>query len=403
MDGDAGLHIGGGGENLAALDRDRRVASNQRRRDAAHGFDAERQRRDIDEHDAADLAGQHPGLDGRAGGDAFHRVDAHFGLALKQLLEVGTHRRHARRSADKDHPIDIARSDPRVVQRLIDRAAATLDHRIDEAVEFAAAKVEFEMARFAINRRQIRQAEVCREARGQIDLGRLGGLDEAGGGLAVATHIDAGGHLETFGQMLEDSLVHVGAAELRIAAGGLDFKDPLAELHDRDVERPAAEVDHRDAQFLTQPVETVGERSCGRLVDQTHHVEAGDSAGVLGRGALVVVKIGRNGDDRLVHRFAEKSLGVALDLLQQECRELLRRVIAIAQTDGFALAHPALEGRRGALGVGRCLAPGRFADQQLTVGGQGHVAGKRLAADADAFGAGNDDRSAAAQNRRRRV
>ncbi len=203
--------------------------------------------------------------------------------------------------------------------------------------------------------------------------------------------------------MLEDALVHVGAAELGVAAGGLDLEHALAELHDRHIERAAAEVDDDDAQFLPQPVQTVGQRSRGRLVDQTHHFQPGDAAGILGGGALVVVEIGRHGDDGLFHRLAEERLGVALDLLQQEGRKLFRRIILVAQADVLAPAHLALERGGRALRVRRCLPPRRLADQHLAVRGQRDIAGKRLAADADAFRAGDDDRPSAAQHRGSRI
>ena len=40
-------------------------------------------------------------------------------------------------------------------------------------------------------------------------------------------------------------------------------------------------------------VEAVRERRRGRLVDDAHHVEAGDAAGVARRGALRVVEVRR--------------------------------------------------------------------------------------------------------------
>ena len=153
--------------------------------------------------------------------------------------------------------------------------------------------------------------------------------------LRSRAHIHAGGHLEAFGEVLENALVHVGAAELGIAAGGLDLEHALAEFHDGDVERAAAQVDHHDAQFLPQPVEAVGQRGGGGLVDQTHHFQAGDAAGILGGGALVVVEIGRHRHHRLFHRLAQERFGVALDFLQQEGGKLLRRILALPQTNVF--------------------------------------------------------------------
>ena len=121
-------------------------------------------------------------------------------------------------------------------------------------------------------------------------------------------------------------------------------------------------------------------------------------AGVLCRAVLIVVAVGRHGNNRLVDRLAEESLGVALDLLQHEGRQLLGRKLVVAQADLFALSHPALGGRGGTLGIDRLLPPRRLADDDLTVRYDRDVAGKSLAAESDPLGAWNDDWAAAPQD-----
>ena len=76
VDLDLRLVVVGGREDLALARRDRGVALDQRRHHAAQGLDAERQRRDVEQQDVLDLAGEHAGLDGRADGDDLVRVDA---------------------------------------------------------------------------------------------------------------------------------------------------------------------------------------------------------------------------------------------------------------------------------------------------------------------------------------
>ena len=301
-----------------AFDRDRRVALDQRRRNATQRFDTQRQRRHVHQHDAAHLACQHACLDRCAGGDAFHRVDAHLGLAPEQLLEIAAHHRHARRAADKNHPIHVVWCDARVVQCLLDRTLAAIDYRSHQPLQFGAVQIQLEVARLAFDGRKIGQADMRGDAGSQFDLGILRRFDQARGSLAVIAHIHAGGHLEAFGQMLENALIHVCAAELGVAAGGLDLEHALAELHDRDIQRAAAEVDHDDAQFLPQPVQPIGQRCGSGFVDQPYHLQPGDAACILGCGALIVVEISRHCHDGLFHRLAEERFGIALDLLQQE-------------------------------------------------------------------------------------
>ena len=113
-------------------------------------------------------------------------------------------------------------------------------------------------------------------------------------------------------------MIHVGAAELGIAAGGLDFKHALAEFHDRYVQGTATKVDHGNAQFFPGAIEAVGQRCGSGLVDQSFDFETRDTAGILGCAALIVVEIGGYRYHRFGDRLPEESLRIVLYFLQQK-------------------------------------------------------------------------------------
>ncbi len=94
---------------------------------------------------------------------------------------------------------------------------------------------------------------------------------------------------------VDDALVDVVAAQVRVAVGGFHFDDAVADFEDGDVEGAAAEVVNRDG-FVLLLVETVGQRRGRGLIDDALDVEAGDLARVFGGLALRVVEVGRNGD-----------------------------------------------------------------------------------------------------------
>ena len=89
--------------------------------------------------------------------------------------------------------------------------------------------------------------------------------------------IDAVALLELRDDPLDDALIEVVAAQMRVAVGRLDLDDALADFEDRDVEGAAAEVVDGDRLVLLL-VEPVGQRRRGRLVDDAHHLEAGNLA-----------------------------------------------------------------------------------------------------------------------------
>ncbi len=158
---------------------------------------------------------------------------------------------------------------------------------------------------------------------GKLDLGLLGRFFQALQGHAILGQVDALVLLELLGDPVDQFLVDVVAAQMRVAVGRLHFDDILADLQDGYVECAAAEIVDGD-QLVLLFVHAVGQGGGGGLVDDALDVEAGDLAGILGGLALGVVEIGRDGDDRLGHFFAEVVLGCFLQLLQDQRRYLGR-------------------------------------------------------------------------------
>ena len=128
---------------------------------------------------------------------------------------------------------------------------------------------------------------------------------------------------------VDDALIEIVAAKMRVAVGGLHLDDALAHFEDRHVERAAAEVVDGD-RFVLLLVEAVGQRRRGRLVDDAQDVQAGDLAGVLGGLPLRVVEVRRHRDDRVGDLLAEVVLGRGLQLLQHHRGDLGRRVLLAA-------------------------------------------------------------------------
>ena len=147
--------------------------------------------------------------------------------------------------------------------------------------------------------------------------------------------------LNSLGDVVDQHLVEVVAAQVRVAVDALDLEHAFADVQDRDVERAAAEVEDGDLLALLL-VEAVGQRGGRRLVDDAHAlrgllagcgvfdlplgVEAGDLGGLDGRLPLGVVEVGGHGDDRLADGVAQVRLGGLLELAQDHRRDFRRRV-----------------------------------------------------------------------------
>ena len=180
--------------------------------------------------------------------------------------------------------------------------------------------------------------------------------------------------------VVDEGVVHVRAAQLGVPAGGNDLEPALLpHLHDRDVQRAAAEVEHEDLQLLAGLLQAVGQTRRGGLVDDAQHLQARDLAGILGGRALVVVEVRGAGDDHLFHGVPEVRLRVLLDLLQDERRDLLGAVLLAEELELVVRPHLALGRVDGAVGVDGRLPARGLSHQPLSLLGEGHERRERFA------------------------
>jgi hypothetical protein len=166
----------------------------------------------------------------------------------------------------------------------------------------------------------------------------------------------------------------------------------VAHIQDADVERAAAQIEHENG-LVALLVQTVGQRRRRGLVDDAEDLETRDRSGVLGRGALSVVEVGRHGDDGLGHLLAEELRAIVGELAQDLRADLLRRVkLALdvetdqpvgaghhVEADRFRLfghlvevaTDEPLRGVDRSLRVQNRLSPSQLADQAFAAVGEG--------------------------------
>ena len=110
------LVVSGGGEDLALLGRNRRVAINQVRKDAAQGLNSQRERGDVQEQHVLDLSFQDARLNAGADCHDLVRIDALVRLLPEKVAHRLDHLRHPGHPADEHHLLDIAGGHACVVQ-----------------------------------------------------------------------------------------------------------------------------------------------------------------------------------------------------------------------------------------------------------------------------------------------
>ena len=300
----ARLVVLGGGEGLLLLGRDGRVPLDELGEHAALGLQAERQRGDVEQEHALDVAGQDRPLDRRADGDDLVGVDALVRLLAEDLLDDLLDPRHPGRAADQHHLVDLGSPSawrPRGPSGPGPRSGSNrLSVSCSNWLRVIVIVRCFGPVWSAVMNGRLMSAWVWNDrsflAFSAASLSRCRAIWSLRRSIALLL-------LELVGDVVDQRLVPVVAAQVGVAVGREDLEDAVGHVEDRDVERAAAEVEDGDLLVLLL-VEPVGQGRGGRLVDDPRDLQAGDLAGVLGRLPLAVVEVGRDGDDRLADLVA---------------------------------------------------------------------------------------------------
>ena len=231
--------------------------------------------------------------------------------------------RHTRHTADENELVNFAHGKLGVAQAFFKRNAGAFEQVVAKLFELGARELDVQVLRSGGVRRD----------EGQIDVGGIGGRKRDFGFFRfffqalerdrVVAEVDSVFGFEAVDEPGNDAFVEIIAAELRVAVGGFDFKNAVADFENGNVIRSAAEVVNRDF-FVGFFIQTVSEGSGGRFVDDAEHFEPCDRSRVLRGLALCVVKIRGNGDDRLRDFFAEIGFGVGFHFCENHRGDLFR-------------------------------------------------------------------------------
>ena len=348
----AGLHGAGRGKDLALAGGDHAVAGDEGGGHAAQRLNGQRQRGDIHQHKALrgraggtgqlSAALQQTALHGGTHGHAFIGVQGMAGLTAQQLPDLPLHSGHPGAAAHQQDFAQLAGGNPGIPQGVLHRLNGAGQQVTGHHLKLGAAQAQIQMVRAILAHRDKRQVQLGGKRTGKLLLCLFRFLLQAAHGGGVLGQIDAVRSAELRHSPLNDALVKVIAAQMGIAAGGQHRKGAVLDFNDRNIKGAAAQIIDQDllGGFVVQ---AVGHRGGGGLVDDAQNIQARNAARVLSGLALAVVKIGRHGDDRLGHRFAQVALGIAADLGQDHGADLLRGQVSAIDMHPVIRTHVPLD------------------------------------------------------------
>ena len=267
--------------------------------------------------------------------------------------------------------VDVGDAYASVAQHVVERGAAAAQQVGGHFLEVGTGQGLVQMHRSAVRGHgQVLHGDGGAGGAGQFLLGLLGGFLQTLQGDLVLAQVNAVLVLDFADEPVDDLLIPIVAAQVVVAVGGLHLNGGeaviiLADLQQGHIEGATTEVEDQNGFIFLTLFEAISQCSRGRLVDDTQHVQACDGAGVLSGLTLSVVEVCRAGDHSVGDRLAEVGFGIALQLHQHLCGNLLRSPLLAVDFNGPVGAHVALDGADGAVDVGDGLALGDFADQDF--------------------------------------
>lgn len=275
------------------------------------------------------------------------------------------HQRRSRRPSDKQNGVQIGRLLARIHEGLRDAIEGGLDEWANQGLVFVPGNLHLKMQRLARLYHQRFLADLDIRFKAKLLLGFLGRPPEARfSGRMFLAQIEAVALAKLVRQAGGEQIVEVVATEVVVAMAGQHFGDVAFDRDHRNVEGAAAEVvyQHRVARPVPIAVSEAGGRG---FIQDAHHLQARQSAGLARGVSLPVGEIGGHRNHGLLRKLAQGAMGPLRQLTQDESRYFLRRELLSAHCHDIFGSHSALDTADRALGVERLLVARRLAYQQI--------------------------------------
>jgi hypothetical protein len=290
LDEDSGLVVGGSGEDLALLSGDDSVTGDELGEDSASGLNTECKSGDINKNDLirAFSTREDTSLNGGTVSDGLIRVDTLGGfLATEEVLEELLNLGDTSGTTDENDLINIFLLNTGILDNLLDGL-----HGLPEELH-----VEF----FELGTGKGLREVVAVLERLDFDLsglltgeGTLGLLDltlQLAHSPKVLGDVGTGLLLVALDKVIDDTVVEILTTKVSVTSGGQDLEDTIINRKEGNIEGSTTEIVDDDLGLALAFVETVGDGSGSRFVDDTKNLEAGNGSGILSGLTLSVVEV----------------------------------------------------------------------------------------------------------------
>ena len=209
-------------------------------------------------------------------------VDALGRGLTEELLHDLLDSRDTGGTAHEDHLVDIGGGVAGIGQSLLARLDGGTDQVVAQLLELGTREGAHKVLRHPVDRHDVGQVDLRGVGAGELDLGLLSSLFQTLQSHSILTQVHVIVLHKLLSQPVDDLMVEVVAAQVRVTIGGLHFKHAVTQFQDGDIEGTATEVEHGHFGVCFLLVKAVCQSGSRRFVDNTFHVQTGDLTSLLG-------------------------------------------------------------------------------------------------------------------------
>ena len=121
--------------------------------------------------------------------------------------------------------------------------------------------------------------------------------------------------------MVSDSLIKIFTTKMGITSSSEHFEDTVVDGQDGNIKGTTTEIEHNNVLFILL-VETVGNSSSGRLIDNTEYLKTSDSSSILSCLSLRVIEVSWHSNNGKLDILAKVVLSNFLHLGEDHSRDL---------------------------------------------------------------------------------
>lgn len=155
-------------------------------------------------------------------------------------------------------------------------------------------------------------------------LGSLALGSESSQSSGVVLHLHTSLSLELSQAILNNLVVKVLTTQMGVTISGSNLEEAILNGKQRDIESTTTQIEDQDISLaLALLVQTISNGSSSGLIEDSHDIQASDSASILGGISLGIIKVGRDSDDSVLNLLTKVSLGIELQLAKHHRGDLL--------------------------------------------------------------------------------